>query len=125
MRKYLKAFRTKDYLMLLIVIITGGIWLVIDQNFLDAVYQRFLALALIFIILFLIQLIIGKPDHPLQYSIALSIVCTLLNMFLSFVIHVLIQHNFSVLSVLIWLITAISPFLSLFIYKRIGFKVRT
>ncbi len=125
MRKYLKAFRIKDYLMLVFIIITGGIWLAIDQNFLDAVYQRFLALALIFILLFLIQLIISRPDHPTHYSIALSFLCTILNVIMSFVIHVLIQHNFSARSVLIWCITAVSPFLSLFIYKRVGLKLRT
>jgi hypothetical protein len=125
MRKYLNAFGIKDYLMLVCVVITGGIWLAIDQNFLDAVYQRFIALAFIFVLLFLLQLIISRPNNSKEYTIQLAIICVSFNILMSCIIHILIQHNFSSKSVLVWLITAVTPFLSLFIYNRIGLTART
>lgn len=119
MSKFSDSLKLPDYLFIVAALVIGGIWLAVDQIFLDQVYQRFIALAVLLIAFFLVQIAIRKPAIPLQYITLVAVLFISLNILMSFIIHVLIQHNFTIKSVFIWIVAAGSPFLSLFIYNAL------
>jgi|WetSurMetagenome_2_1015567.scaffolds.fasta_scaffold09026_4 hypothetical protein len=116
MSKYFCTFKLKDYLSLMSVLIIGAIWLMIDQFFIDLVYQRFVALILIFILLLFFQYLINTPTWVFRYAGTISIICITLSILLSVIIHVIILHNFTYKSVLIWVASAAAPFISAVLY---------
>lgn len=119
MSKFSDTLKLPDYLFLIGALAVGGLWLAVDQIFLDMVYQRFIALAVLLIVFFLIQIAVRKPLIPLQYITFVALTFVSLNIVLSFIIHICIQHNFTIKSVLVWIVAAGSPFLSLFIYSTL------
>ncbi len=119
MSKFSDSLKLSDYLFLIGALAVSGLWLAVDQIFLDEVYQRFIALTILLIVFFLLQIAVRKPLIPLQYITLVALTFVSLNIVMSFIIHVLIQHNFTIKSVLIWIIDAGSPFLSLSIFSTI------
>lgn len=119
MSKFSDSLKLPDYLFLIGALAIGGIWLAVDQIFLDKVYQRFMALAVLLSAYFLIQITIRKPTNLWYYISRVTLIFVAMNMVMSFIIHVLIQHNFTIKSVLVWIVAAGSPFLSLLIYNTL------
>jgi hypothetical protein len=104
--------RRKDWLTLCGVIVVGFGWLLVDQWFLSEVYQRFIALFIILLLLFWVQFIISKPKEIYAYSNTLALICCLFIVVVSIVIHVFIKNDLSYKSILIWANACVLPYLS-------------
>jgi|WetSurMetagenome_2_1015567.scaffolds.fasta_scaffold364006_2 hypothetical protein len=106
----------KDWLILCGVMVVGFGWLLIDQIFLSEVYQRFIALSVLLLLLFYVQFIIIKPKEVYAYSNSLAMVCCLFIVIVSVIIHVIIKHDFSYKSLLILVNACVIPYVSGGIY---------
>ena len=113
------SFKRKDWLSLVLVIVAGFGWLLIDQLFLPEVYQRFIALLVILTGLFFLQFLLNRPVSPFRYANTITTICLSFIVIVSVILHVFIRKDFSFRSVLIWILTAILPYFAAFIYLLI------
>jgi hypothetical protein len=114
---YFTTLKLKDYLCLLVVYIVGFGWLLVDQIFLPAVWQRFVALLIILLLLFYLQFSIIKPAMAILYANTISIISVLFIASITIVLHVFIKHDFSSKLILIWILAGALPYISGHIYK--------
>jgi hypothetical protein len=117
MKKYLFPLQLKDYLTLTVVVIIGFGWLLLDQVFLPEVYQRLIAFIVLIFVLYYVQFAINKPAMVFRYANSIAIITLLFIVIVSLVMHVIIRHDFSYKSILIWLITGLLPYVTGFIYQ--------
>ncbi|MGD0581509.1 MAG: hypothetical protein ABR974_01035 [Bacteroidales bacterium] len=118
MKKLTSPLKLKDCLTLIGLIIIGFGWLLIDQIFLPEVYQRVIAFFVLMLILYYLQFSINKPTHLIQYANSVAIVTVFVIIIVSVVMHVIITNDFTYKSVLVWLITGVSPYVAGFIYIK-------
>jgi hypothetical protein len=117
MKKYLFPLQLKDYLTLTVVVIIGFGWLLVDQVFLPEVYQRLIAFIVLIFVMYYIQFAVNKPVMVFRYANSIAIITLLFIVIVSLVMHVLIRHDFSYKSILIWLITGLLPYVTGYIYQ--------
>jgi len=115
--KYFSSLKLKDFLSFLSVFISGFRWLLIDQIFLPAVWQRFIALFILLLILFYLQFTINKPVKIFNYANTVAFVSFSFIAIISIVLHVFIKHDFSSKLILIWVLAAALPYISGLIYQ--------
>jgi hypothetical protein len=123
--KYFTSLKLRDILSLIGLIIIGFAWIMIDQIFLKQPSQRFMAFTILLILLFQIQFWINKPQNIWYYANTLSLIFVIFVILSSFVMHVLIYHDFAskmLHSILIWIITGIMPYFTGMIYMIIRKK---
>ena len=110
----------KDILTLIGLYLVGFGWTLIDQYFLPEVYQRILAFILITLILFWLLFIINKPkrNQMMNYANTIVLITVSFTVLLSIILHVIINHDFTYKSILIWILSAIPPYVAGFIYKN-------
>lgn len=118
MSKYLAPLKLKDYLTLICLIVIGFGWLLIDQIFLPEVFQRFVAFFILIFILYYLQFLINKPSHVIHYANSIVLITVSFIVIVSLVLHVIINHDFSYKSILIWIISAALPYVSGVLYMR-------
>jgi hypothetical protein len=118
MEKYFAKLKVKDVLSLVVIIIIGFGWLLIDQFFLSETYQKFIAFLILILGLFYFQYNINTPERLWQYINTLAAIVLSFIIIISVIIDVLIKSNFSYKSILIWIISATIPYVSGFIYAR-------
>ena len=116
--------KLKDWLMLVGVIIIGFGWLLVDQIFLDETYQRFIALFILLLGLLFLQFAVNKPEYPIRYANTLTVICVTFIVLISVVMHVIIKHNFTSKSVLIWIVSGVMPYMSGGLYSITRKKVK-
>jgi hypothetical protein len=117
MNKFFYPLRFRDVLSLVVLIAIAFGWLLIDQMFLPETYQRFMAFMVLILALYSGQFMINKPDREMAYATSLAAVTVAFGIILSVIMHVMIRHDFTLKSVLIWLIAGIFPYLAAMIYK--------
>ena len=110
----------KDILTLIGLYLVGFGWTLIDQYFLPEVYQRILAFILITLILFWLLFIINKPkrNQMMNYANTIVLITVSFTVLLSIILHVIINHDFTYKSILIWILSAIPHYVAGFIYKN-------
>jgi hypothetical protein len=116
--KYFSSLKLKDYLSLLVVFILGFGWLLIDQYFLPAVWQRFVALIILLLVLFYLQFSVNKPAKTFTYANSIALVSFSFIVILSIVIHVIIKHDFNSKLILIYIVSGALPYVSGFIFQK-------
>jgi hypothetical protein len=119
--KYFAPLKTKDIVSLIVFVIAGFAWIMVDQVFLTQSSHRFIAFTVIMIVLFFLQYSINKPINVWLYSNSLAAILLVFVILSSIVMHVFIMHDFAAIighSILLWVITAILPYLAGFIYLR-------
>jgi len=90
--------------------------LLVDQVFLPETSQRFVAfLVLIFLLLYL-QFVINKPHKIISYANTLALVLVSFAVTVSLIMHVVISNDFTYKSILIWIISAIVPYIAAILY---------
>jgi hypothetical protein len=120
MKPVFAKLKIADCITLCGVIVVGFGWLLIDQWFLNEVYQRFIALFVLLTFLFMAQFKINHPEKVIAYANTLVLICLSFIVVISVVMHVFIKNDFSYKSVLIWILTALLPYLSGGIYLLIS-----
>jgi hypothetical protein len=118
MKKILSPLKLKDYLTLIGLIIIGFGWLLIDQIFLPEVYQRFIAFFILIFILYYLQFAINKPVNVINYANSIALITVSFIVIISFIMHVIINNDFTYKSILIWVISGLLPYLTGFIYMK-------
>ena len=118
MKNYLSPLKLKDCLTLIGLIIMGFGWLLIDQIFLPEVYTRVIAFFVLMLVLYYLQFSINKPDHLIQYANSVALITVSFIIMVSLIMHVIITNDFTYKSVLVWLITGVSPYVAGFIYIK-------
>jgi hypothetical protein len=114
--------KIKDWLTMFGVIAIVFGWLLIDQFFLAETFQRFLALFLIILGLFLLQFILIKPENPIRYANTIAIICFSFIVATSFILHVFIKHDFTSKLVVMWIVSGLAPYFAggLYLLTRKG-----
>ncbi len=118
MKKIFYPLKLRDYLTLLGLIILGYGWLLIDQFFFPQTYQRVIALVVILFGLYFLQFLINKPVNLIQYANSIAAITLPFVICMSLIIHVVINHNFTYKSPLIWIISGILPYLARLVYFK-------
>jgi len=110
----------KDILTLIGLFIVGYGWILIDQYFFPEVYQRIIAFTVIVLMLYWLQFIINKPyrKEVLSYSNTIALITASFVVAISLIIDVIIKHDFSYKSILIWIISATLPYIAGYIYTK-------
>lgn len=116
MKNYLSQLKLKDCLTLICLIIIGFSWLLIDQIFLPEVYQRVIAFFVLMLILYYLQFSINKPLHLMHYANSVAVITVSFIIIVSVLMHVIITNNFTYKSVLVWIITGVSPYIAGYMY---------
>jgi hypothetical protein len=116
MKKYFSPLKLKDTLTLLGLIALGFGWLLIDQFFLTNTNQRFIAFIILIFILFYLQLVINTPINVIRYCNSIALITVSFAVIVSFIMHVIINNDFSYKSILIWLISGLLPYITGFFY---------
>ena len=125
MKKYFSPLKLKDCLTLTGLIIIGFGWLLIDQNFLPEVYQRFIAFLILIFTLYYLQFAFNKPNHSIHYANSIAIITVSFIVIVSIIMHVIINNNFTYKSILIWIISGLLPYISGYLYMKINIKRNT
>jgi hypothetical protein len=118
--KNLAPLKAKDIVSIIVLIIIGFSWILVDQIFLKQANLRFIAFIVLMVALFQIQFWINKPQQIWHYANSLSLILLLFVITSSLVMHVLIYHNFAKMkyhSFLIWIITGLMPYLTALFYR--------
>jgi hypothetical protein len=118
------TFKKKDILCLMGVIIIGFGWLLIDQFFFPLVIQRFIALFVLLLVLFFFQFKVNNPVHIFKYANTLMVISLGFIVVVSTVTHIIMLHDFDYRSVLIWILTAMLPYLSALLYNLFRKRVK-
>jgi hypothetical protein len=119
----LTKLKIKDWISLAGTVIIGFGWLLVDQIFLVETYQRFIALFIILLGLFYLQFRVNKPEFPVRYANTLAIICVSFIVLVSVVMHLIIKHDFTSKSVMIWIVSGVMPYLSCGLYSLTRKKV--
>jgi len=101
------SFRQILLLIILFVILVA--WISVDQLIFSTVFHRFLALVVLSIALLTGYFFLVKPLKPMKWAVFLSLWIGSAAVTVSLVRHVLLQFDFSIKSVLIWLVVFGSP----------------
>jgi peptidoglycan/LPS O-acetylase OafA/YrhL len=112
MKPLFSKFKIRDILSLCGVIVVGFGWLLVDQYFLAESYQRFIALFFILLGLLFLQFSINKPEDPIRYANTIALICVSFIVFVSVLMHVIIKHDFTSKSVLIWVVSGVMPYVA-------------
>ncbi len=118
MNKYFQSLKLKDYTTLSGLIIIGFGWLLIDQMLLSESYQRFIAFFILIFALYYLQFSINKPDRVFRYANSIVLITLSFIVLVSLVMHVIINNDFSLKSVLVWIISGSLPYVVGFIYQK-------
>jgi hypothetical protein len=118
MEKILLRLKLKDYLTLIVLITVGFGWLLIDQIFLPEVYQRVIAFFILMFVLYYLQFAINKPANVMYYASFIATFTVSFIVIVSFIMHVIINNDFTYKSILIWAISGLLPYLTGFIYMK-------
>jgi FtsH-binding integral membrane protein len=116
MNKLFTKLKLKDMITLAAIIIIAFVWILIDQSIFKQTNARFIALAVLLLILFFFQFQINKPESIFKYAATIAFAVLSVAIILTLVLHVLINHDFSSKLVLIWLILFVFPFASAGLY---------
>jgi hypothetical protein len=122
MKHFFASIKLKHYLTLVSLIIIGFGWLLVDQIFLQEVYQRFIAFIVLMLVLYFLQFLINKPVQVIKYANTLAIITVSFIVIVSVIIDVIVKHNFTYKSILIWIVTALMPYLGGLIYMFVRRK---
>ena len=117
--KYFSALRTRDVISLILFIVAGFGWILIDQHFFSETYQRIIALFLVIIILFFFQFLIHRPDRIVSYTNTLVFITVVFVLVMIVVMHIIIHHDYSHRGLIILGITAVTPYGSAGIYSLV------
>ncbi len=115
--KYFAPLKLRDLLTLIVLIASGFLWIRIDQNFLPESGQRFIVFVILTLILFFLQFAINKPSKVWYYANTIALISFAFVFIVSFIMHIIIKHDFSLKTVLINLIVIIVPYITGAIYK--------
>ena len=118
MKNYLSPLNLKDCLTLIGLIIIGFGWLLIDQIFLPEVYQRVIAFFILMFVLYYLQFAINKPVNVRNYANSIALITVSFIVIVSFIMHMIINNDFTYKSILIWVISGLLPYLTGFIYMN-------
>jgi len=80
---------------------------------------RFIAFIVLILILFSLQFFINKPkrNQVLAYANTIALITVSFAIIVSLIMHVIINHDFTFKSILIWIISALLPYIAGFFYK--------
>lgn len=118
MKKFFHPLKLKDYITLLLLMIIGFGWLLIDQLLLSESYQRFIAFFILIFVLYYLQFSINKPERVFPYANTIALITLSFIVMVSLVMHVIINNDFTMKSVLIWIISGSLPYIVGFIYQK-------
>ena len=118
MKNYLSPLNLKDCLTLIGLIIIGFGWLLIDQIFLPEVYQRIIAFFILMFVLYYLQFAINKPVNVRNYANSIALITVSFIVIVSFIMHMIINNDFTYKSILIWVISGLLPYLTGFFYMK-------
>jgi hypothetical protein len=118
MENFLSPLKLKDCLTLIGLIIIGFGWLLIDQIFLPEVYQRVIAFFILMFVLYYLQFAINKPANVMYYASFIATFAVSFIITVSLIMHVIIKNDFTYKSVLVWVITGVSPYIAGYIYIK-------
>jgi hypothetical protein len=112
--------KTKDIISLVGLILIGFAWILVDQFFIKQSSHRFIAFAIVLIVLFYLLFFINKPLHVWHYANTFASILVIFVILCSVVMHVIIKHDFNQYvghSLMLWCMIAALPYLAGFIYK--------
>jgi hypothetical protein len=118
MKNYLSPLKLKDCLTLIGLIIIGFGWLFIDQIFLPEVYQRVIAFFILMFVLYYLQFYINKPANVMHYVNSIAAITISFIVVVSLIMHMVINNDFTYRTILIWLITGVSPYMAGYLYMN-------
>lgn len=118
MKKYFSPLKLKDFLSMVVLIVVGFGWLLIDQLVLHETYQRFVAFFILILVLYYFQFAINKPLQVIHYANTIAAITLAFIVIVSILMHVIINNDFSLKSVLIWILSGSLPYLSGYIYQK-------
>ena len=116
MIKHFAKLKLKDFVSLVCLILVGFGWLLIDQAFLAETSQRFAAFLILIFLLLYLQFVINKPHKIMNYANTLALVLVSFAVAVSLIMHVVISNDFTYKSILIWIISAIVPYIAGVLY---------
>ena len=118
MKNFLSPLKLKGYLTLIGLVIIGFGWLLIDQIFLPEVYQRVIAFFILMFVLYYLQFAINKPVNVRNYANSIALITVSFIVIVSFIMHMIINNDFTYKSILIWVISGLLPYLTGFFYMK-------
>jgi hypothetical protein len=118
--KRFTPLKTKDIISLVGLILIGFAWILVDQFFIKQSSHRFIAFAIVLIVLFYFQFLINKPLHIWHYANTIASILVIFVVLCSVVMHIIIKHDFNqyiIHSIMLWCMIAALPYVAGFIYK--------
>lgn len=118
MKNYFAPLPWKDLMTLLGWIGIGVFWILVDQFFFQNIYHRFMVFIALMLGLLYLQLIIHKPERVWHYTNTIAAVMLTVIVSTSLVIHLVVRHDFSTRSVMLWVVSGAVPYVDCWLYVR-------
>ena len=118
-KKFEKLTRQHNFILLLLVI-AGYIWILIDQYFISKSTIRLVVFGIIISLLYLILFYIVKPQNPYWLANKLALILTPLIILEGTIVHLFIKNDFTYQQSILWLLVGITPYFSGKLYKEIN-----
>ena len=117
-KKIEKLTRQHNFILLILVIV-GYIWILIDQYFISKSTLRLVVFGILISLLYLVLFYIVKPKNPYWLANKLAIILTPLIILEGTIVHLFIKNDFTYQQSILWLLVGITPYFSGKVYKEI------
>ena len=117
-KKIEKLSRQHNFILILLVIV-GYIWVLVDQYFISKSTSRLVAFGIVITLLYLILFYIVKPQNPYWLANKLALILTPLIVLEGTIVHLFIKNDFTFQQSILWLLVGITPYFSGKVYKEI------
>jgi hypothetical protein len=115
--KNFSSLKLKDIISIILVFGLGFFWVHVDQHLIPGTWGKFVALIVVLLFLFYMQFFVNKPVNIYHYANTISLLSVLFVMVTSTILHVIINHNFNIKLILIWIFAGVLPYISAVIYN--------
>lgn len=120
-KKIEKLSRQHNFILVLLVLV-GYIWILVDQLFISKSTLRLVFFGIVISLLYLILFFIVKPQNPYWLANKLALILTPLIILEGTVVHLFIKNDFSYQQSILWLLVGITPYFSSKVYKEINIR---
>ena len=115
--KNFSKLKLKDYLSLLLILIVCFFWVHIDLHHIQVMWIKIPMLFLVPLILFYLLFLLSSPTNTFRYANSVALFTFLFVAIVSIILHVFINHSFNFYLILLWVISAILPYISFVVYQ--------
>ncbi len=119
MIKKIEKLKRKHNFILILLVIVGYIWILVDQYFISKSTIRLVVFGIVISMLYLILFNIVKPQNPYWLANKLALILTPLIILEGTVVHLFIKNDFTYQQSILWLLVGITPYFSCKVYKEI------